>query len=172
MHFFFFTQKILASFLPFWNKNEGSRCEGFVEGRRRQALWSCSRGVADLRVAASITLSKIPGRIQLWSCTLCSSSAVCTKERLIICILEFHVHFYAFVSVFHFPSPICFIKIDPLPWAKGGKISLHKIIWCVYIWVSKYNSYYVHLSWAHLSFILCSVVTITTFWKKGSFSDS
>lgn len=151
-------------FFFFWNKNEGSRCEGFVEGRRRQALWSEHLGCADVRGAASITLSKIPGRIQLWSCSLCSSSAVCTKERVIICILGFHMHFYSFVSVSHFSSPICFIKIDPFPCARGGeKKSLHQIIWCVYSWVSKYNSYLAHLSCVHLSFILCSVVTITTF---------
>lgn len=100
---------------------------------------------------------------------LCSfPSTVCTKGRVVICIFEFHTHFYSFVSVFNFSSSICFIRIGSFLWA-GGKKSWHKIIWCVYIWVSKYNSYHTHLSLSHLSFILCTVVTITTSRRKAGF---
>lgn len=145
-------------------------------------MWRVSRGkekAASVKWAAGVCLIwgwqlvlhclRSQCEFQLWSCTLRSSSAVCTKEIVIICILEFHMHFYSFVSVFHFSSPICFMRTNPLPWARGGKKSQHKIIWCVYIWASKYNSYHAHLSWAHLSFILCTVVTITTSRRKAAF---
>lgn len=52
-------------------------------------------------------------------------------------------------------------------WRVGGAVD--KIIWCVYIWVSKYNSYHTHLSLSHLSFILCTGVTITTSRRKAGF---
>lgn len=56
-------------------------------------------------------------------------------------------------------------RLPSLGWKK--KKSWHKIIWCVYIWVSKYNSYHIHLSLSHLSFTLCTAVTIMTSRRKA-----
>lgn len=126
-----------------------------------------SWGVPDLKVAANITLYKIPEWIPAVIMYSVLPSTACTKGIVIICIFEFHMHFYSFVSFFNFSSPICFIRIGSLLWV--GIKSWHKIIWCVYIWVSKYNSYHSHLSLSHLSFILCTVVTITTSRRKAGF---
>lgn len=129
-----------------------------------------SWGEPDLKVAANITLYKIPGWIPAVIMYSVLPSTVCTKGIVIICIFEFHMHFYSFVSVSNFSSSICFIRIGSLLWAgEVGEESWHKIIWCVYIWVSKYNSYHTHLSLSHLSFILCTVVTITTSMRKAGF---
>lgn len=99
---------------------------------------------------------------------LCSSIDSVYKRN------RYHLHIWiphAFLFIceclkFFFFNLLCKNRLPSLGW--GGK-SWHKIIWCVYIWVSKYNAYHTYLSLSHLSFILCTVVTITTSMRKSGF---
>ena len=99
---------------------------------------------------------------------LCSSIDSVYKRN------RYHLHIWiphAFLFIceclkFFFFNLLYKNRLPSLGW--GGK-SWHKIIWCVYIWVSKYNSYHTYLSLSHLSFILCTVVTITTSMRKAGF---
>lgn len=94
-------------------------------------------------------------------------STVCAKESYYLHIWIPHAFLLvcAYLQFFFF-NLLCKNRSSSLGW--GWKCS-HKIIWCVYIWVAKYNSYHVHLSLSHWSFILCTVVTIMTFRRKAGF---
>lgn len=126
LHFCFFFFK--------WGKLVERVTGGEGEGKGGGRLCKVnSRGEPDLKVAANITLYKIPVWIPAVIMYSVLPSTVCTKESIIICIFEFHMHFYSFVSVSNFSSSICFIRIGSLLWAGGKEILAQNNMMCLYL---------------------------------------
>lgn len=117
-----------------WGKLVGRVTGGEGEGKGGGRLCKVnSWGEPDLKVAANITLYKIPVWIPAVIMHSVLPSTVCTKESVIICIFEFHMHFYSFVSVSNFSSSICFIRIGSLLWAGGKEILAQNNMMCLYL---------------------------------------